>query len=147
MDAFELPHDCDWVFRLGLLSTCPVTTGIGAKKDSQRRNMEAIGENLIFVVVGDNKLKKWSFLSAIKRRYLENRKGHPRVAFSVLCRYLLVYQFKVYATIFGFTSFSFIVSQRQFLTITNCGHTSFRNTTSRKVTFYCVGTILTQRFV
>lgn len=136
MDAFELPHGCDWVFRIGLLSTCPVTTGIGAKMNSQRRNMEVIGENLMFGVVGDNKLEKWSFLSAIKRRYLENRKGHPRVAFSVLCRYLLVYQFKVYATIFGFTSFRFIVSQRHFLTITNCCHTSFRYTTSRKVTLY-----------
>ena len=124
-----------------------MTSGIGAKKNSQRRHIDVIRENLIFGVVGENKLEKWSFLSAIKRRYLENRKGHPRVAFSVLSKYLLVYQFKVYATIFGFTGFSFVVSQRQFLTITNCGHTHFRYTTSRKVTLNCIGTILTQCFV
>jgi len=135
MDAFELPHDC------------PLTGGIGAKKNSQRRHIDIIRENLMFGVVGENKLEKWSFLSAIKRRYLENRKGHPWVAFSVLCRYLLVYQFKVYATIFGFTSFSFVVSQRQFLAITDCGHTRFGYTTSRKVTLNSIGTILTQCFV
>ena len=113
-----------------------MAVGIEAKKNNERISVEVIRENLMLSVLGDDKMEIWGFLSAIKRRYLENRKGHPWVAFSVLCRFLLVNQFKVYATVFGFTGFSFVVSQRQFLAITDGGHARLRYTTSRKVTLH-----------